>query len=349
MSKTKPVLRKLKQSTSIDSTSKKNPPTKISVKSWQPNRNVLWAKQTNHENYYRDAKDVKREEKDNSEICLLPTSNLTITNHRSDISIPAIFETAQIGKENESHDSKESKESTTNLSKQSEATKKSNESKELKASLPSEPEKANVDQFLALEIFFQKQKEEEELRKNHASVDVNGANTTNPPMTDSNKTETKSKVSDELKSTGSNELKTTESTELKTQERKSNQLRRHRPTHLTTDGRYRARPAPRKFVSTLTKEAKESDDIKDMINVIPNLYSCPYDDCHAAFHIAPEDINCKIFRCGYLKQPNGTQIMLPPHMPENQSKEAMAKGLIVQGCGRPFELVNGKMVICTWK
>jgi hypothetical protein len=69
---------------------------------------------------------------------------------------------------------------------------------------------------------------------------------------------------------------------------------------------------------------------------------CPYPDCNIGIEII--EINCAIFRCGVYKH-NGLQI--EPHLP-NIECERIKKGDKIWGCGRPFQLIDGKLVRCDY-
>jgi len=46
------------------------------------------------------------------------------------------------------------------------------------------------------------------------------------------------------------------------------------------------------------------------------------------------DINCKIFRCGYYKD---NYIQIDPHLPKNECDKLVSQDLIF-GCAKPFKL-----------
>ena len=62
------------------------------------------------------------------------------------------------------------------------------------------------------------------------------------------------------------------------------------------------------------------------------LVECP----HCSVCIEIEQLNCKIFRCGILKE-NGNQI--DPHLPKSDCDALVQKNLIF-GCGKPFRVVQ---------
>ena len=68
---------------------------------------------------------------------------------------------------------------------------------------------------------------------------------------------------------------------------------------------------------------------------------CPYPDCNIGIEII--EINCAIFRCGIYK--DGNQI--DPHLPKEDC-ERLKKEDRIWGCGRPFQLIDGKLVSCDY-
>jgi hypothetical protein len=69
---------------------------------------------------------------------------------------------------------------------------------------------------------------------------------------------------------------------------------------------------------------------------------CPYSDCNIAIEVA--EINCAIFRCGIYKH-SGKQI--DPHLSKEEC-DRIKKEDKIWGCGRPFKLVNGKLIECNY-
>ncbi len=69
---------------------------------------------------------------------------------------------------------------------------------------------------------------------------------------------------------------------------------------------------------------------------------CPYPDCNISIEIV--EINCAIFRCGICKE-NGKQI--EPHLPKEEC-DALKKEDKIWGCGRPFQLVERKLIPCEY-
>jgi len=66
------------------------------------------------------------------------------------------------------------------------------------------------------------------------------------------------------------------------------------------------------------------------------IISCPYPDCNISIEII--EINCAIFRCGICKD-TGKQI--EPHSPKEECDR-------IWGCGRPFQLIYGKLFPCDY-
>jgi len=98
------------------------------------------------------------------------------------------------------------------------------------------------------------------------------------------------------------------------------------------------------------KEEQQQKQISQLITTnSPSLWACPH-HCGNIWNIEPADMHCKIFRCGNIRE-NGIQRMADPHMPEQQWKDYKEKGMIVNGCGKPFEFDDKtqQMIICDWK
>jgi hypothetical protein len=72
----------------------------------------------------------------------------------------------------------------------------------------------------------------------------------------------------------------------------------------------------------------------------PFVIECPH--CGQVCEIL--EINCSIFRCGIYKH-NYQQI--PPHLSKNICDEISQKGLIY-GCGKPFRIVEKKVIVCDY-
>jgi hypothetical protein len=67
--------------------------------------------------------------------------------------------------------------------------------------------------------------------------------------------------------------------------------------------------------------------------------SCP----HCGGEIQIIELNCKIFRHGFYK--NGKQ--LNPHASKEECEHAVKKNL-VYGCGKPFQIIEGKAIKCEY-
>jgi len=78
---------------------------------------------------------------------------------------------------------------------------------------------------------------------------------------------------------------------------------------------------------------------KNTLLFVDNMYTfqCPW--CFNMIQVAPNELNCKIFRCGVLKQNNQP---INPHLPKDQCEYLFNNGLIY-GCGKPF-LFDGRIV-----
>ncbi len=68
------------------------------------------------------------------------------------------------------------------------------------------------------------------------------------------------------------------------------------------------------------------------------LFTCP--NCNVMLHITA--LNCGVFRCGIYKD-SGLQIN--PHLPQ---ADCEALGDSIYGCGKPFQILNGKIRKCGW-
>ena len=65
---------------------------------------------------------------------------------------------------------------------------------------------------------------------------------------------------------------------------------------------------------------------------------CP----HCKVLIVVEEVNCAIFRCGIYKD---TGLQVNPHLPQS---ECDALGDTIWGCGKPFRLVDDKLIKCEY-
>ena len=79
-----------------------------------------------------------------------------------------------------------------------------------------------------------------------------------------------------------------------------------------------------------------------MNNIMNKIISCPYPDCNISIEII--EINCAIFRCGICKT-SGQQIN--PHL-QKEECDKLKKEDKIWGCGRPFQLIDGKLVPCDY-
>jgi DNA-directed RNA polymerase subunit RPC12/RpoP len=73
-----------------------------------------------------------------------------------------------------------------------------------------------------------------------------------------------------------------------------------------------------------------------------DLYECPH--CALLILVAPNEINCGIFRHGVAK---GTNEQIPPHLPKEQCEALVARDAIY-GCGKPFRIHDSKAVACEY-
>jgi hypothetical protein len=84
---------------------------------------------------------------------------------------------------------------------------------------------------------------------------------------------------------------------------------------------------------------KETTSNQDDILFVNNVFTikCPW--CNYTVQVLPDQINCKIFRCGNLKNNNEP---INPHLPKVYCDYLSTKDLIF-GCGKPFEF-DGKTI-----
>jgi DNA-directed RNA polymerase subunit RPC12/RpoP len=67
-------------------------------------------------------------------------------------------------------------------------------------------------------------------------------------------------------------------------------------------------------------------------------------DCpHCKQKIWIEELNCGIFRCGVLKETNE---QIPPHASKEECEAYLQKG--IYGCGKPFQIIEGKVIVCDY-
>jgi hypothetical protein len=74
---------------------------------------------------------------------------------------------------------------------------------------------------------------------------------------------------------------------------------------------------------------------------IATVIECPH--CKQPIEIIA--LNCRIFRCGILKD---TYQQIDPHLDENSCK-MLKKNELIYGCGGPFKILeSGEAVICEY-
>lgn len=56
-----------------------------------------------------------------------------------------------------------------------------------------------------------------------------------------------------------------------------------------------------------------------------------------------EELNCKIFRCGIIKE-TGEQI--PPHATKEECENYLKEG--IYGCSKPFKIEDNKAEVCDY-
>lgn len=72
-------------------------------------------------------------------------------------------------------------------------------------------------------------------------------------------------------------------------------------------------------------------------------FVCPH--CEIQIHVAHNDINCQIFRCGVYK--SNIDRSVSPHASKLDCDKLVADGLIF-GCGKPFRF-DGKVIsVCDY-
>lgn len=68
------------------------------------------------------------------------------------------------------------------------------------------------------------------------------------------------------------------------------------------------------------------------------IFECP--SCNCCIQVKKSEINCKIFRCGVLKE---TMQSIDPHLSFEKCNELVEKNLIF-GCGAAFRLISEPVV-----
>jgi hypothetical protein len=56
------------------------------------------------------------------------------------------------------------------------------------------------------------------------------------------------------------------------------------------------------------------------------------------------ELNCAIFRCGIYKL---TFLQISPHLPKDEC-DRLAANQLIYGCGKPFMVVHGKAMLCSY-
>jgi len=65
---------------------------------------------------------------------------------------------------------------------------------------------------------------------------------------------------------------------------------------------------------------------------------CP----HCKILILVEEVNCGIFRCGIYKD---TGLQINPHLPQSECERIKND---IWGCGKPFRIINEKIIKCDY-
>jgi len=71
-------------------------------------------------------------------------------------------------------------------------------------------------------------------------------------------------------------------------------------------------------------------------------FDCP--NCGFMVQVSPNELNCRIFRHATYKI-NGEQIH--PHMPKEMIDRLIANNQIY-GCGKPFQIVGDRVIVCDY-
>ena len=74
------------------------------------------------------------------------------------------------------------------------------------------------------------------------------------------------------------------------------------------------------------------------------VYHCPYEDCRLMCVVYKNELNCRIFRCGYNKT-NNQQI--PQHLPKIECDKLRNDPNII-GCTRPYKFELDAPTICDY-
>jgi hypothetical protein len=70
----------------------------------------------------------------------------------------------------------------------------------------------------------------------------------------------------------------------------------------------------------------------------PLLFTCP--NCNVMIEVVA--LNCGVFRCGIYRD-DGLQVN--PHLPQAECEKL---GDSIYGCGKPFQILNGKIIKCAF-
>ena len=65
-------------------------------------------------------------------------------------------------------------------------------------------------------------------------------------------------------------------------------------------------------------------------------WQCPH--CGQQYIASYNELNCHIFRCGYLNNGGPEPVQIPPHSSKAQIDRWIHEGKIVHGCGKPFRI-----------
>jgi len=71
------------------------------------------------------------------------------------------------------------------------------------------------------------------------------------------------------------------------------------------------------------------------------FFECPY--CKMYIIVYKNEINCKIFRCGYYKH---NYVQIDPHLPKIECDKLVHQNSIF-GCAKPFKLCTSDNILYT--
>jgi len=88
----------------------------------------------------------------------------------------------------------------------------------------------------------------------------------------------------------------------------------------------------------------------------PHCVAAKKEDWQTWIEVDRNELNCRIFRHGCLRQPyeqRGQMVPIPPHAPKAVCDQLAAAGQIVGGCCKPYRIVDGgggelKAVVCEY-